>query len=262
MLPEAQPEAQTDAQRVIDFKERVMAMVKEDVVLRGPMRILGRSVDELLPSGHFGAVVARAGVGKTAFLIQIAMDYLIRGKNVLHVGLKDPVDKVTLWYKEVFRNATANWSRKQSQELWDALLPHRFIMTFRAQSFSVPTLEERLSDLSEQGVFIPDAIVIDGFDFTEPPRDTLLKLKSLVENHSLCAWFTVRTHRHEPPGADGIPVQLSGISDLFTALVELQPAENEVQVKSIKGVAESEDLPKMFLDPSTLLVKSVHSHTP
>ena len=140
-------------------------MVKEDVTFQNPIRILGRNADELLSGGHFGAILARAGVGKTAFLIQVALDYLIKEQNVLHVSLNDPVDKVSLWYKEVFRNVTAKWSRQQSQECWESLLPHRFIMTFRAESFSVSTLDERLTDLSEQGVFEPQVVVIDGFRF-------------------------------------------------------------------------------------------------
>ena len=232
-------------------------MVKEDVTFQNPIRILGRDANELLSAGHCGAILARAGVGKTAFLIQVALDYLIREKNVLHVSLNDPVDKVSLWYKEVFRNVTAKWSRRQSHEFWETLFPHRFIMTFRAESFSVSTLDERLTDLSEQGVFEPQVVVVDGFRFDDASRDTLEALKKLIENRSLCAWFTVRTHRHEPPGADGMPAPLMNISDLFEVIIQLQSNGSEIHVNAVKGKPENEDQPRMLLDPSTLLVKNV-----
>jgi len=232
-------------------------MVKEDVTFQNPIRILGRDADELLSAGRFGAILARAGVGKTAFLIQVALDYLIREKNVLHVSLNDPVDKVSLWYKEVFRNVTAKWSRLQSQECWETLLPHRFIMTFRAESFSVSTLDERLTDLSEQGVFEPQVVVVDGFRFDDASRDKLESLKALIESRSLCAWYTVRTHRHDPPGPDGMPAPLKDVSDLFEAIIQLQPDGSEIHVNAVKGRPEKEEPPQMLLDPSTLLVKKV-----
>ena len=51
-------------------------------------------------------MLARAGVGKTAILVQLALNTLLKGKNVLHISLNDPVKKVGLWYKEVFRHLT------------------------------------------------------------------------------------------------------------------------------------------------------------
>lgn len=245
-----------DTTRVIYLKERILAMVKEDVTFQNPIRILGRDADELLSKGHFGAILARAGVGKTAFLIQVALDYLIREKNVLHVSLTDPVDKVSLWYKEVFRNITAKWSRGQSQECWEMLLPHRFIMTFRAENFAVPTLDERLTDLSEQGVFDPQVVVIDGFRFDDTSRDTLEALKTLIDKRSLRAWFTVRTHRHDTPGPDGLPEPLRTVSELFEVIIQLQPVGSEIHVNAAKGGAENTAPSKMLLDPSTLIVKS------
>ena len=88
--------------RVVYLKERNLKMMKNDLILRNPLRVMGFESEDILPAGGFGAVLARAGVGKTAFLVQLAINALLRGKNVLHVSLSDPVRKVTLWYEEVF----------------------------------------------------------------------------------------------------------------------------------------------------------------
>ena len=231
-------------------------MVKQDLSLQSPLRFLGYKTEGILPNGGFGAILARAGVGKTAFLIQTALDYLIRDKNVLHISLNDPVEKVGLWYEEVFRNMTAKWSRKQAQECWETLLPHRFIMTFRVEGFTVPILDERLTDLSEQGVFFPRVLLIDGFRFDQTSRNILLSLKTLVEKRALGAWFTVRTHRHETPGPDGMPAPLITVSDLFEVIIRLHPVGSEIHVNAIKGGTSITDTPDLLLDPSTLLVKN------
>ena len=72
-------------------------MLKKDLTLRNPLRLLGKENQDILSKGGFGAVLARAGVGKTAIMVQLSLETLLRGKNVLHISLSDPVNKVSLW---------------------------------------------------------------------------------------------------------------------------------------------------------------------
>ncbi len=80
------------------------------------------------------------------------------GQNVLHVSLHDPVQKVALWYEELFQDAARRQGMAGAQRLWESLVPHRFIMTFRVDGFSVPRLAERLEDLAAQGIFRPEMV--------------------------------------------------------------------------------------------------------
>ena len=144
----------------------------------------------------------------------------------------------------------------QIDQLWDSLLPHRFIMTFRVEGFSVPKLEERLADLMEQNIFKPEMIIIDGFPFDGSVHQPLSEFKDLVEKHQMHAWFTMRTHRHEDPGPDGRPLQLEQVSDLFEVAIQLLPEGKEIHVKSVKGGESFADDIGLKLDPSTMLLKS------
>ena len=150
---------------VIYIKERYFTMLKKDLILCNPLRVMGSENDDILSAGEFGAVLARAGVGKTAFLVQLSLNALLRGKNVLHISLEDPVNKVSLWYQEVFSLIADQYQVDQINQLWDSLLPHRFIMTFNVEGFSVPKLEERVKDLTEQQIFNPHMVIIDGLPF-------------------------------------------------------------------------------------------------
>jgi hypothetical protein len=242
---------------IIYIKERYFTMLKKDLILRNPLRLMGQENDDLLGPGQFGAVLARAGVGKTAFLVQLSLNALLRGKNVLHISLEDPVNKVSLWYKEVFNLIAQQYNVDQINPLWESLLPHRFIMTFRVEGFSVPKLRERLADLMEQNIFSPEMIIVDGLPFDESIHLPLAELKDLVDQYRMHAWFTVRTHRHEEPNPEGLPRQLSQASDLFEIAVQLLPQGKEIHVKALKGeklLAQSIDL---RLDPSTMLIKNI-----
>jgi hypothetical protein len=230
-------------------------MLKKELILRNPLRFLEKDTGDILPEGGFGAVLARAGVGKTAILVQLALNMLLKGKNVLHISLEDPVKKLTLWYKEVFQHLTKQYKPREVSPIWEAVLPHRFIMTFRVEGFSSSKLEERMTDLKEQNIFSPQAIIIDGFNFKEDARSSLSDLKRLAEKHSLHVWFSAKTHRHHKPGPEGIPSPISDIIDLFDLIIQLSPEGKEIHVKTLKG--ETSDIVQrtLLLDPSTMLVK-------
>ena len=242
------------AGRIIKLKDRNIKMIKQELILRNPLRHLGFETEDILPAGGFGAVLAHAGVGKTALLVQLALNSMLRNRNVLHVSLQDPVNKVTLWYGELFNHLASQHEGAQIKKLWDSVLPHRFIMTFRVESFTVPKLEERLSDLSVQGIFAPAMMIIDGLHFDESLRADLNDLKALAARKGIQIWFTVHTHRHESPGADGLPVSFSAVADLFDLVLELQPEHADIHIKLLRGKATPAGSP-LLLDPSTMLIK-------
>jgi hypothetical protein len=241
--------------RVIHLKERSFMMLKKDLILRNPLRLLGNENEDILLPGGFGAVLARHGVGKTALVVQIALDSLLNRRNVLHISLNEPVWKVNLWYQEVFDQLAQQYQVPQIDHLWDSMAKHRFIMTFRVEGFSAPKLEERLTDLTAQNIFLPHMIIIDGLPFDDDSRNHLEALKTLAAEQSLPIWFTVTTHRHEAPAGDGLPVQLSPVRDLFDVAIALLPEKETIHINAIKGRPEQQEDVVLTLDPGTMLIR-------
>ncbi len=230
-------------------------MLKKELILRNPLMHLGFETEDILPAGGFGAVLAYAGVGKTALLVQMALNGMLRSRHVLHISLNDPVNKVTLWYGELFNHLAGQYEGAQIKQLWDSILPYRFIMTFRVESFSVPKLEERMNDLTEQGIFKPEMMIIDGLHCDAAQRASLLALKALAEKNGMHIWFTVHTHRHEKPGQDGLPAYFTPVADLFDLVLELQTEHADINIKPLKGAASATPQSTLLLDPSTMLIK-------
>jgi len=230
-------------------------MMKKDLLLRNPLHQLGLASEDSLPDGAFGAVLARAGIGKTAFLVQIALHTMLRDRNVLHISLEDPVDKVTLWYREVFNLLAEKRQVQDSGPLWDDLLPHRFIMTFKVEGFSVPKLKERMTDLLEQNIFHPHTLIVDGMPFDANVRSQIEDLKRLSLETGVRCWFTVRTHRHEAPMEDGMPPQVYSLRDLFEVAVQLLPDGKDIHIRILKGLEASARNSAARFDPATMLIK-------
>jgi flagellar biosynthesis GTPase FlhF len=63
------------------MRERNIHMLKNELILKNPLRRMGYESDDILNNGEFGAVMARAGVGKTAFLVQLALNSMLREKK-------------------------------------------------------------------------------------------------------------------------------------------------------------------------------------
>src|SRR3954447_25835064 len=89
-------------------------MYRNDLNARSPMRVFERSIHGGLGRGNVGVVAARAGVGKSAMLVQIALDDLLRDRKVLHISHEHAVDHVRAYYDEIFHEIAT--SRKLEAE--------------------------------------------------------------------------------------------------------------------------------------------------
>jgi hypothetical protein len=128
-------------------------------------------------------------------------------------------------------------------------------MTFRVDGFSVPKLEERLNDLTVQGIFKPDMMIMDGLHCEASVRHAMEALKTLARKSGLSVWFTVHTHRHEKPGIDGLPGSFSPLVDLFELVLELRTEHADIHITPLKGAEAGAPASELLLDPSTMLIK-------
>ncbi len=231
-------------------------MVRKELLLRNPLGILGQ-VDGSDPSqGPFGAVMAHTGVGKTAILIQLALSAMLQNRNVVHVSLDHSIEKVRLWYEELFEGISREYPSMQIHQAIEEALPHRFIMTFRVEGFSVPKLKERLTDLITQGIFHPQMLIIDGFSFGPSAREFLQDLKQLAVRLGVSVWFTMRTHRHEKTAQNGMPPGFDPVSDLFDLILQLETRGADILIRPLKGITTDSESEDMRLDPVTMLISS------
>ncbi|MEW5733753.1 MAG: cytoplasmic protein [Thermodesulfobacteriota bacterium] len=228
-------------------------MTRKEILTKSPLREVIPGEAEPCAPGTLGAVIARAGVGKTSVLAQIAINGLLDEKNVLHVSLNDPVRKVCLWYEEVFNHLAARYRFAQTVDLWETVLKNRFIMTFRAEGFSVPRLSERINDLTEQGVFYPQIVVMDGIPVDNRLEQTVAALSTLAAENNLCLWLSLRADKDDDMAATGWPKSLASLSSHFFLALKLAPANGKVIVSTL-APNQPQQNPDLTLDPATMLV--------
>jgi len=226
----------------------------EPLVNKNPLRILKVGKDS---TTEMGLIMARAGLGKTALLVQIALDAILLGNRVIHVSIGESIDKTRAWYDDMLRHILQEHSVSRPHELIDMVQRHRMIMTFKEAAFNRPRLEERLNDLIMQDIFKPNCLVIDGYDFTTADRASIEDIRELAETLSLQVWFSATCHREDKrESADGVPAPCHEVDDLFDTVIVIKPEENKIRLKVIKnkGEAITTDV-GLDLDPTTMMIK-------
>jgi hypothetical protein len=211
-------------------------------------------VNTAMSAGKLGAVVARAGMGKTPFLVQTALYAMMTGKNVLHINLSDTVKKTALWYGEVFTLMTARSGKKDAGLSLAPLLARRLIMTMKIAVFSIDGVRERLMDFIEQGVFTPQLVVLDGLTFDVSRRDTVTALKELARELSFGAWLSVPSHREEERDHLQRPARFAVVADLFDVAWELLPEGDKIHVRALPAGDTTPVDPGLYLNPSSLML--------
>jgi len=233
-------------------------MQKQELIEKNPIRHL-KAEDESGKSGAMGLVMARAGVGKTALLVQIALDALLNGRQVVHVSVGQTIEKTKLWYDDMFKDIAEGAKLENAGEIYDSIMRNRMIITFNESRFNRAKLEERLNDLIQQNVIKPSCMVVDGFDFAVTPRGVLEEMREMASAMGIQIWFSAVCHSDDPQtSAIGTPAPCHEVEDLFGTVVLLQPVSNSdcIDLKVIKGSAEISKCGKLLkLDPMTFMIR-------
>ena len=229
-------------------------MSNNDSVVNNPLRALG--LEEKAKSGlqSMGLVMSRAGLGKTAILVQFALDCMILGNKVLHVSIGESVDKTRAWYDDILSLLTDG----EKVESIPEIMQNRMIMTFKESSFSTAVFKERLNDLVQQNIFKPQCLIIDGFDFVDCDRAAIEEMRKLLEESGLkLIWFSALRHRKDQRvSKDGVPAPCHEIDDLFDTVLVINPKGDEMKLDILKCDECTVDPgSSLRLDPSTMLIQ-------
>jgi hypothetical protein len=231
-------------------------MQKEDLIKKNPLRVLNPLTPASLPDHRMGLIMARAGLGKTAILVQIAMDSMLRGQKVLHVSIDEGLEKAKAWYEDVFKYIAEGFHLENAAEVESELMRNRMIMTFKEAAFSRLKLEERLNDLVYQNIFRPDIVVVDGYDFAEADYDAVMDLKEMMAAMNVQGWFSALRHRGDDrKSAAGVPAPCHEVDGLFDTVILLQPEKDSILLNIIKDEYDGAAGKILNLDPSTMMVQ-------
>jgi hypothetical protein len=230
-------------------------MGNNELKVNNPLRALG--LEEKAGGGiqsMMGLVMARAGLGKTAILVQFALDCMLLGNKVLHVSIGEGVDKTRAWYDDILSLLTDGEKIGSIPEI----MKNRMIMTFKESSFSKALLEERLDDLVKQNIYKPECLIIDGYDFASNDKESLEELRGFMNERGLkMIWFSAVSHREDSRvSLDGVPAPCHEVDGLFETVLLIKPVGDAMKLDILKcDSCKLDPGTTLMLDPNTMLIK-------
>lgn len=230
-------------------------MYRKELNERNPLRLFEHSIHGGLGRGNIGVVVARHGIGKTAFLVGIALDDAMRGRKALHVSLDKTVDHVREFYDEIFMDLAHSAQLEDLPAERLDMERNRIIHTYAGKSFTIPKLRHSINFLKEYAHFDPVCLVLEGFDFERATLADMEAFAQLAVDFNVEMWMAAVTHRGVPADQHGIPEPLARLASKIAVIVQMTDHSEGVQLSLLKD-HDSPDVAKLTLalDPSTMLL--------
>jgi hypothetical protein len=224
---------------------------------RSPLRVFEKSIHGGLGKGNLGVVMSRPGVGKTAFLIGVALDDLLRGRPVLHVSLEDSVDRLRQFYEAIFLELRRSIRLDDPLEAHLNMERYRMIHSYGSGELSVPKLRANAAFLADHCQYKPEVVILDGVNFLNTNNQELADLRRLARDLDVELWLSAIAHPGRPlRDPRGIADEVVRFEDYIDVMVLLHPEEEgSVTIELLKD-HDNRDLAdlKMRLDPTTLLL--------
>ncbi len=237
-------------------------MITTEVIEQSPMRALEKAIRGGLGAGRVGLVAARSGVGKTACLVQIGLDALMRGKTVLHVSAEAPVDRLRAYYDELLREM----ERLTALELKSSTmidLERRRLLVSQPGDTIEPDRVQQASTVA-QGVLgrSPEVLIVEGVDWSKENPERAEAWRSLASDIGAELWMSARTHRHVPVSHPrGIPSPVDKHEQAVDVVLALEPQDSRVLLRVLKGRDEQADAKagELLLDAVTMMLVGTDS---
>ena len=229
-------------------------MYRKFLNARSPMRLLEKGLHGGLGIGNIGVVIAGHGVGKTPFLVGVALDELLRGGTVMHVSLDQTVSHIRTYYDTVFETLVS------STHLQDAAVTHaeidqnRSIRAYPSVGFSSSKLRQAVKIDTEAGTR-PSVLIVEGFDFDQADYEEMMDIQALAVELAAEVWFSAA---FSSEAVAELPRSIRRFEEVISVVLALEPAGDEREAVALRALKDHEnpDVSALHvaLDPKTLLL--------
>jgi hypothetical protein len=218
---------------------------------RSPLRLLEKGLHGGLGRGNLGVVLAGHGGGKTAFLVGLGLDELLRGGRVLHVSLDHSVSHVRAHYDTVFEDLASSTRLEDEARVHAEVDRRRSIRVYPPDAFTPSKLREAVKVEAEAGSQ-PDLLILEGLDCEAIPRGDLADFRALAGELEAEFWLSATSPVEK---VASVPDSIRRFGDLVSVILALEPGDDAVALRALKD-HENPDPTALHvaLDPRTLLL--------
>jgi predicted ATP-dependent serine protease len=224
-------------------------MVKQDLIERSPVRNFEKSLGGGVKPGEIGVIASKKGLGKTSILVQLGIDKLLQGVPVVHVSFNQQADHVMTWYEDIFNELAKKKNLDKAADVKAELISKRIVLNFNQDSVKTTQVIKTIKALTEGGTK-PEAVIIDGFDFTKAIPESMDQMKTFAKEAGITIWYSANFES----GDKGLPTSLKAFEKDLDVVLFLDPKSDCIQIKALKEHDKGTYTTDLKLDVKTLLI--------
>jgi hypothetical protein len=215
------------------------------------MRLLEKGLHGGLGPGNLGIVLAGRGVGKTSFLVGVAVDELLRKGRVLHVSLSHTVSHVRAHYDAVFEELAASTHLEDEGSIHGEIDRHRSIRVYPPSDLTAAKLRDAVK-LECEADAKPSLLILEGLEFSSFSRADVEDVKALALELDAEVWLESSCASERTVE---IPQEIDALQDLLAVILALEPGDGTLRLRALKD-HDNQDLADLHvaLDPRTMLL--------
>jgi hypothetical protein len=219
---------------------------------RSPLRLLEKGLHGGLGRGSLGLVLAAPGLGKTSFLVGVALDDLLRGKPVLHIAVDGNVQHVRAYYDTVFEDLATTAHLDENHGAVRAEMDKlRRIRVYPHGAFDAKRFREAIALEAEIGSR-PELVVVDGLDVAEQTPAAIEEWAAAARDAQVEVWMASNAPSET---ITALPSAIQPLERSFGVILAMEPAGASVALRALKD-HDNPDVAALHvaLDPKTLLL--------
>ncbi len=224
-------------------------MVKQDLIERSPVRNFEKSLGGGVKAGEIGVIVSKKGLGKTSILVQLGIDKLLQGSAVVHVSFNQQTAYVMTWYEDIFNELAKKKNLDKAADVKAELISKRIVLNFNQDSVKTAQVIKTIKALAEGGTK-PEAVIIDGFDFSKAVPDSMQQMKAFAKEMGISIWYSANAE----PSEKGFPKDLLPFKNDLDVVLHLDSKSDCIQIVALKEHDRADYVTDLKLDVKTLLI--------
>ena len=196
-------------------------------------------------------MLAGHGIGKTSFLVGVALDDLLRGERVLYVTLDQTVGHLRAYYDTVFDELAAHAHLDDTARVHVDVDRLRSIRSYPAGRFDASKLREAIK-IDEETGSRPALVILEGFDLEHAPEGEVADLRAIAQEIQAEVWVSVACRDER---VRQVPPEVARLAHLFGVILALEPGDVTVTLRALKD-HDNPDVAALHvgLDSQTLLL--------
>jgi hypothetical protein len=227
-------------------------MSEADVIDSQPLSL----VDEVqVPESALSLFLARSGVGKSAVLINLALDQLLAGNQVLHFTVGMTSEKTHQYYQELFNDYKRHYP-SAAAKTWSELEHHFTVVSYLETENMINDLENEMNTIVDNAGIKPSLVLLDGLEANEQTAQDLGRIKAVAQEHHARFAGAMTIHRNGDGNVDlAGPVSLAKEVACKTYWLEPSPENDRINIELMSDATHGQLL-KVHFCPHDFIFKN------